>query len=139
MQAWSNARHVAKQKTQQSDDFLIGGYIPGRNGVDELVVGEKRGRETYFVASVKNGFVPGTGQRIYQAIEGREINQCPFVNLPEKRGAHRMDRAKMATVRWLKSKLVWEVAFNERTSQGHLRHSKFLRLRDSADAQAKPT
>jgi ATP-dependent DNA ligase len=65
---------VAKQKTRQSDDFLIGGYIPGRNGVDELVVGERRGREFYFVASVKNGFVPATRQRIYQAIKGREIN-----------------------------------------------------------------
>ena len=34
-----------KQKTQRTDDFLIGGYIPGSNGVDELVIGEKRGSD----------------------------------------------------------------------------------------------
>jgi DNA ligase D-like protein (predicted ligase) len=122
-----------KQKTQKSDDFLIGGYIPGRYGVEQLVVGEKRDRDFFFVDSVKNGFVPSTRQRVFDAIKGKEIQKCPFVNLPEKKGAHRMDREKMATVRWVRPRIAAEVAFNERTEAGHLRHSKFLRLRDRAD------
>jgi ATP-dependent DNA ligase len=49
-----------------------------------------------------------------------------------------MDRDKMKTVRWLEPKLRCEIAFNERTEQGHLRHSKFLRLRDPDDRRARP-
>jgi bifunctional non-homologous end joining protein LigD len=75
-----------KQKTQRSDDFLVGGYIPGRYGVEQLVVGEKRGGDFYFVESVKNGFVPATRQKVFDAIKGTEIDGCPFVNLPEKKG-----------------------------------------------------
>ena len=48
-----------------------------------------------------------------------------------------MDREKMATVRWLRPRLLAEVAFNERTQAGHLRHSKFLRLRDHVDVRTK--
>ena len=122
-----------KQKTQKSDDFLVGGYIPNRYGVEQLVVGEKRGSDFFFVDSVKNGFVPSTRQKIFDAIKGKEIPKCPFVNLPEKKGAYRMDREKMATVQWMHPRIVAEIAFNERTNAGHLRHSKFLRLRDRAD------
>jgi bifunctional non-homologous end joining protein LigD len=126
-----------KQKTQKSDDFLVGGYIPGRYGVEQLVVGEKRGREFCFVDSVKNGFVPSTRKRVLEAIKGKEIEKCPFANLPEKKGRYRMDREKMATVRWLQPRIVAESSFNERTDTGHLRHSKFLRLRDPADVRTK--
>lgn len=126
-----------KQKTQRSDDFLVGGYVPGRYGIEELVVGEKRDGDFYFVGSIKNGFVPSTRQKVLDAIKGKEMEKCPFVNLPEKKGAHRMDREKMARVRWLRPRIVAEIAFNERTQAGHLRHSKFLRLRDRADLRTK--
>jgi ATP-dependent DNA ligase len=126
-----------KQKTQKSDDFLVGGYIPGRYGVEQLVIGESRGGDFYFVDSVKNGFVPSTRQRVFEAIKGKEMNKCPFVNLPEEKGRYRMDREKMATVRWLQPRIVAEIAFNERTPGEHLRHSKFLRLRDPADVRTR--
>jgi DNA ligase D-like protein (predicted ligase) len=127
-----------KQKTQRSDDFLVGGYVPGRYGVEELVVGERRNGDLCFVGSIKNGFVPSTRQKVFDAIKGKEIENSPFVNLPETKGPHRMDRAKMATVRWLRPRTVAEIAFNERTQAGHLRHSKFLRLRDPVDVRSKP-
>lgn len=114
---------------------MIGGYIPGTHGIDELVVGEKNDEGKFvYVESVRNGFVPATRRRVYGAIKGSgEMPECPFVNLPEKKGLHRMDREKMKMVRWMKPKIVCEVAFNERTEVGRLRHSKFLRLRDKAD------
>jgi ATP-dependent DNA ligase len=55
------------------------------------------------------------------------------VNLPETKGAHRMDREKMKKTQWVKPGVVCEIAFNERTANGHLRHSRFLRLRDEFD------
>jgi DNA ligase D-like protein (predicted ligase) len=127
-----------KHKTQRSDDFLVGGYIPGRNGIEQLVVGEMRDDGLYFVDSVKNGFVPSIRRKVFDTIKNKEIDHCPFVNLPEKKGAYRMDREKMATVRWMKPRIVAEIAFNERTQAGHLRHSKFLRLRETADVRRTP-
>ena len=107
-----------KHKTQRSDDFLVGGYIPRSYGIEQLVVGEKRDGDFYFVESVKNGFVPWTRQRVFEAIKGKEIKKCPFVSLPEKKGAHRMDRQKMAKVQWVQPRIVVEIVFNERTSGG---------------------
>jgi len=130
--AGETSRNWQKNKTQRSDDFLIGGYIPGSYGIDQLIVGEKRDGDFYFVESIKNGFVPSTRQRVFEAIKGEEIKRCPFVNLPEKKGAHRMDRGKMARVRWMQPRIIAEIAFNERTPGGHLRHAKFLRIRDAA-------
>jgi ATP-dependent DNA ligase len=50
----------------------------------------------------------------------------------EERG-YKMDRDKMKKVRWVRPRIVAEIAFNEQTESGHLRHSKFLRLHDPAD------
>jgi len=46
-----------------------------------------------------------------------------------------MDKEKMQQMHWLKPKVVAEIAFNERTARGHLKHSKFVRLR--VDKSAK--
>jgi hypothetical protein len=65
------------------------------------VVSEKRGHDFFFVELIENGFVPATHTRVFDALKGSETERCPFANLPEKRGAHRTDRDKMKTVRWL--------------------------------------
>jgi DNA ligase D-like protein (predicted ligase) len=126
-----------KHKTQQSADFVVGGYIPGAYGLDELVVGTMDGNQLLFVDSVKNGFVPATRSNVFAAITKAATYECPFFNLPEKKGAHRMDREKMKEVRWVEPSVIVEVAFNEVTSNGHLRHSKFVRLREQHDARPK--
>jgi DNA ligase D-like protein (predicted ligase) len=127
-----------KKKFQQSDDFIVGGFIPGAHGVDQLVVGvRKGGGELHFVDSVKNGFVPTTRRKVQEVIEKLATAKCPFINLPEKKRPHAMDREKMKTVRWVKPKIVAEIAFNEWTPSGHLRHSKFLRLREPGDMRKK--
>jgi len=119
-----------KHKTQPSDDFVIGGYSDGGNGrVDEIAVGECKDGKLLFVEAVKNGFVPATRREVFQTIANLQVPDCPFVNLPEKKGAHRMDEEKMQTFHWVKPKVMAEIAFNNRTTLGHLRHSRFLRLR----------
>ena len=126
-----------KKKLQRSEDFIVGGFIPGAHGVDQLVVGVRKGRELHFVDSVKNGFVPTTRRKVQDAIEKLVTAQCPFVNLPEKKRPHAMDREKMRTVKWVKPKVIAEIAFNEWTPSAHLRHSKFLRLREPRDLRKR--
>jgi len=126
-----------KLKLQRSEDFIVGGYIPGPNGVDQLVVGIRRDGKVLFVESVKNGFVPTTRRQLRDAIEPLHISECPFSNLPEKKRPHAMDREKMGKVRWVNPKLFCEIAFNEWTPNLHLRHSKFLRLRTESDSRRR--
>jgi bifunctional non-homologous end joining protein LigD len=102
------------------------------------VVGVRKNGGLHFVGSVKNGFVPTTRRKVREAIEKLATPACPFVNLPEKKRPHAMDREKMEKVRWVKPKVVCEIAFNEWTPAGHLRHSKFLRLRELGDTRRKP-
>ena len=124
-----------KLKLQRSEDFIIGGYIPGAHGVDQLVVGIQKDGRFLYVESVKNGFVPTTRRLVREAIEKLVIAECPFNNLPEKKGRFAMDREKMRKVRWVKPKIRCEVAFNEWTENGHLRHSRFVRLRAKWDTR----
>ena len=47
------------------------------------------------------------------------------------------DREKMARVRWMQPRIVAEIAFNERTPSGHLRHAKFLRVRERTNLRSR--
>ena len=126
-----------KKKLQRSEDFVVGGFIPGAHGIDQLVVGVRKEGGLHFVDSVKNGFVPTTRRKVQEAIEKLIVRECPFVNLPEKKRPHAMDREKMRTVKWVKPKVLAEIAFNEWTPSAHLRHSKFLRLREPRDLRKR--
>jgi len=127
-----------KLKLKATEEFVVGGFIPGPHGIDQIVVGRYAGKKLKYVASTDDGFVPATRRAVYQRVKKFTTLQCPFTNLPEKRMAHRMDAKKMAKVTWLKPKLVAELAFNEWTPDLHLRHSEFVRLRDDKDVWDVP-
>lgn len=118
-----------KKKLKRTDEFVAGGFIPGANGIDELVVGKPRGRQLFYVASIDDGFVAASRRTVFAEIQSLTAPICPFCNLPEKKGPHRMDREKMEKVKWLSPKLAVEIAFNEWTPDKHLRHGEFIRLR----------
>jgi ATP-dependent DNA ligase len=59
--------------------------------------------------------------------------KCPVANLPEARGGRwgeGLTAEKMKGCRWLKPVLVGRFEFVEWTSDGHLRHSRFMGLRE---------
>jgi ATP-dependent DNA ligase len=127
-----------KLRTDCRQEFVIGGYIPGTSTFDSLLVGVFEADELRFVAKVKNGFVPRLRDDIFAAFKKLGTDKCPFVNLPEKKGARRGDaltKEKMKECRWLKPRLVCEVAFVEWTDAGNLRHAKFVAMRDDKAAQ----
>ncbi len=66
-----------------------------------------------------------------------EIAECPFANLPEPRGGRwgqGLTAAKMEERRWLKPERVGQFEFTEWTPDNHLRHSRFVALRDDKKA-----
>jgi bifunctional non-homologous end joining protein LigD len=119
-----------KKKIKETEEFIIGGYIPAGKAVDAIVVGRNSGSGLNFAASIDDGFVPATRRQVFKALESvPRLKECPFVNLPEKRGRHKFDREKMRKTVWLEPQSVVEVAMNEWTPDGHLRHAEFVRLR----------
>jgi bifunctional non-homologous end joining protein LigD len=122
-----------KHRSNRSQEFVIGGYVPSHLGVDSLVVGLYRGKDLYYAARVRAGFVPATRGEVFDAIKHLTTTKCPFVNLPEKeagRWGQGLTAEKMKECVWIKPEAVVDIAFLEWTGTDHLRHTKFIRLRD---------
>jgi ATP-dependent DNA ligase len=74
-------------------------------------------------------------KEVARRFKGLEIPDCPFANLPEKkRTMWALTKEEMKNCRWLKPKLVAQIEFAEWTPDGHLRHSKFVELREDKKA-----
>jgi DNA ligase D-like protein (predicted ligase) len=125
-----------KHRINLSQEFVIGGYVPSHLGVDSIVIGVYRGKELHYAARVRAGFVPLTRRQVLERIKPLEAARCPFVNLPEKdagRWGQGLTEEKMKECVWVKPRIVAEVEFLEWTGADHLRHTKFVRLRDDKD------
>lgn len=63
---------------------MVGGYTPGTQSLDALIVGFYKGKKLFFAARVRAGFVPATRREVFAKIKTLKIPKCPFANLPEK-------------------------------------------------------
>lgn len=71
--------------------------------------------------------------KLFRQFKGREIDQCPFVNLLETksgRWGQGLTAEKMKECQWLRPTLVGQFEFVEWTPDDHLRHIRSIRLRD---------
>jgi bifunctional non-homologous end joining protein LigD len=125
-----------KTRINVSQEFVIGGYIPSHLGVDSIVVGFYKGKDLYYAARLRAGFVPTTRRQVFDAIKHLKAAKCLFVNLPEKEPRRRGEgftAEKMKEAVWLKPEAVAQVEFLEWTGANHLRHTKLVGLRDDED------
>src|SRR4051812_12084840 len=126
-----------KMRINRSQEFVIGGYTVGTRTFDALIFGYYEGDRLIYAARTRNGFTPVMRQQLFKKLRPLEIGQCPFVNLPETRSGrwgHGLTAAKMADCRWVKPVLVGQIEFLEWTADNHLRHTKFIGLRDDKAA-----
>jgi DNA ligase D-like protein (predicted ligase) len=124
-----------KYKVNREQEFVIGGYTPG-NPFDALIVGYYEGERLLYAAKVRNGFVPQVSREVTSKFNGLEIDTCPFANLPErKRTQWALTKEEMKNCVWLKPELVAQIEFTEWTPDGHLRHSRFVGLREDKVAR----
>jgi bifunctional non-homologous end joining protein LigD len=127
-----------KMRVNRGQEFVIGGYTIGTQTFDALIFGYYEGDRLLYVARTRSGFTPATRQQLFKKIKGLESSNCPFANLPEERSGrwgHGLTKAKMAACRWLKPELVGQFEFLEWTADNHLRHSKFIALREDKRAR----
>ena len=127
-----------KMRVNRDQEFVIGGYTVGTKTFDALVIGYYEDDRLIYAARTRNGFTPATRQQLFKQFPRLEVADCPFVNLPEARSGRwgeGLTRAKMAQCRWLKPSLVGQFEFVEWTPDHHLRHSRFVALRDDKRAR----
>ena len=128
-----------KMRINRGHEFVIGGYTPSGSSFDALIFGYYSRGKLQYVARTRNGFTPTTRQRLYKRLNPLEIRQCPFANLPEARSGRwgaGLTAAKMKECRWVKPVLVGQFEFTEWTSDNHLRHSRFVALRNDKEPRS---
>jgi bifunctional non-homologous end joining protein LigD len=126
-----------KYKTNKGQELVIGGYKPGPNGFDYLLVGYYEGKDLIFIAKVRNGFTPALRREVARNFLRLKTVKCPFANLPEPASARRGEAITaevMPKIQWLRPKLVAQIEFTDWTKGNHLRHSRFVALREDKKA-----
>jgi bifunctional non-homologous end joining protein LigD len=127
-----------KVKFSKRQEFVIGGYKPAGNGFDSVLVGYYEKRKFLFAGKVRAGFTPRTRADVWDRIGKLEIAKCPFANLPNSTGKSHWGEGitaeDMKRLRWVKPRVIIEVAFTEFTAGGNLRHASFVALRDDKPA-----
>jgi DNA ligase D-like protein (predicted ligase) len=129
----------AKYRVNRGQELVIGGYTPSSRGLNAIIVGYYNGNDLIYVARVRNGLVPASRRRTLERLRPLVTPKCPFVNLPETRQSRwgeGLTADDMKKCVWVRPELVAQIEFLEWTDGDHLRHSKFVGLRDDKDARS---
>jgi bifunctional non-homologous end joining protein LigD len=127
-----------KMRVNRGQPFVIGGYTIGTRTFDALVFGYHEGGRLLYAGRTRSGFTPAARAHLFRMFGELETSACPFANLPEARSGRwgqGLTKAKMAECRWLRPVIVGQFEFVEWTADGHLRHSRFVRLRPDVRAR----
>ena len=66
-----------KHRVNLSQEFVIGGYVPSRLGLDSIVIGFYRDKELRYAARVRAGFVPLTRRQVFERIKPSGDKEMP--------------------------------------------------------------
>ena len=115
-----------KVKNHLSQDFVVGGYLPGegsRARLGALLLGVYEGDRLAFAGRVGTGFTESELNRLLKLLEARRRPDSPFEPPPPDKDAI-----------WVNPDLVAEVEFGEWTKgAGILRHARYKGLRDDRE------
>jgi DNA ligase D-like protein (predicted ligase) len=127
-----------KWRANRGQEFVIGGYIPGDDLVDSILVGYYDDRDLIYAGRVRAGLTASSRRALMPHFEELRIPRCPFSNLPERTEGYWGDgltAANMDMCRWLDPFLVTRIEFLEWTPDKHLRHPRFAGIRSDKDAR----
>jgi hypothetical protein len=131
-------RRTAEDAVGAGQELVIGGYTPSPKSFDALVIGHYDGDRLISAERTRNGFTPASRVELFEKLKPLEIKECPFANLPEKKAGRwgaGLTASKMAECRRLKQVTIAQFEFVEGTSDSHLRHNRFVALREDKKAK----
>jgi DNA ligase D-like protein (predicted ligase) len=76
-----------KLKLENQQEFVIGGYRPGSNGIDALLVGYYDETGLRFAGKVRAGFVLHLRREIFKVLKPYHVHDCPFADLPNSKSS----------------------------------------------------
>lgn len=127
--------HWQKLKLSPEQEFVIGGYKPGRP-LESLLVGYYERGKLLFAGKVRQGLNPRLRRELAHVLAPWATADCPFANLPNSKKSHfgeGVTPAQMKELRWTQPRVVVQVSFAEWTTSGNLRHATFLGLREDKE------
>ncbi|WP_433055750.1 non-homologous end-joining DNA ligase [Dactylosporangium sp. CS-033363] len=116
-----------KVKLEESAEFVVGGWRPGKRALGALLVGVPAAGGLAYRGRVGGGISGASERALLAALEPLSTNENPFgaaVPREDARGAV-----------WVRPHLVVEVKFSHRTRDGRLRFPRFLRIRPDLTAE----
>ena len=127
-----------KLKLEQQQEYVVGGYRPGFNAVDALLVGYYEGRQLHFAGKVKAGFVAHVRRSLLRKLKPIHQDTCPFIDLPNSksdRWGGGVTAEEMHEMQWVKPQMVVQIRFVEWTAEQRLRHAVFIGERTDKSAK----
>lgn len=118
-----------KTKCLGNEEFVIGGYrVSDKKGRSfaSLLLGEFVGDKLHYRGRVGTGFDAATLDDLGARFARLRRKTSPFIDAP---------RAISRDAHWVEPRLVAQIAFTERTTDGLLRHPAFLGLRGDKPAR----
>jgi DNA ligase D-like protein (predicted ligase) len=125
----NRTRAWLKFKCAREQEFVIGGYTDPRGariGLGALLVGYYRRGRLVYAGKIGTGYDIATLKRLSRQLARLQTATNPFA----KEGIPRQG------VHWVKPKLVAQVRYSEWTTDGKLRHPRFIGLREDKDPKA---
>ena len=116
------SRYWLKFKCNRDQEFVVVGYTApkgSRVGLGALLLGYYDGADLVYAGKVGTGFDDATLQTLHEQLARTEQRTSPITN----------GVVREAAARWVRPKLVAQVAFSEWTRDGKLRHPRYLGLR----------
>lgn len=111
-----------KLKCEKGQEFVIGGFTDpagSRTGFGALLLGYYEDGRLRYAGKVGTGYDEATLRSLRRKLDELVTDASPFADPVREKGAH-----------WVAPELVAETGFTEWTTDGRLRHPRFLGLRD---------
>lgn len=133
---WLKCRIVMEQ------EFVIGGFTApqgSRTVFGAILVGYYEGGRLRYAGKVGTGFDESTRQSLMREAKTLRLPSSPFSSLPlgrRSRYGQGLTPSVVASVVWVRPRLVAQIKFSEWTDEGQLRQPVFLGMRRDKPARA---
>jgi bifunctional non-homologous end joining protein LigD len=120
-----------KVKSEQTGEFVVGGWRPGARTIGGLLVGVPApGGGLLFRGRVGGGISAAAEKELAAVLRPLVVDTSPFAEV--------IPREDARTAVWVRPEVVVELKFSERTRDNRLRFPRFLRLRpDKAPSEVE--